>query len=72
MSIHKRKYLFCLPADGAMELSYALVTVTDYAKSEGFDLPPAVEMQSEGTPIRLDLWEETLSDGSTQLVAQLC
>jgi hypothetical protein len=69
--IHKRRFLFSEDFSNAAELAVRLQTIDLYARVNDH-LSPSVEMQMDGTAIRADVWEETLSDGSTQLVVQLC
>lgn len=68
--IHKRHFLFALEFHDGNELIAMLEEIELYARTNGH-ASPAIEMQTAGSAGEVRLWEETLSDKSTQLVAML-
>lgn len=71
MPIHSRKFLYSLPFIDSAQLAEHLLEINLLARADGH-ASPLVEMQMDGTAERADVWEETLSDHSKQLVIQLC
>lgn len=70
--IHARSLVLSVKFDGTTtDLIRALREVDNYAHFLDHTTP-YVEMQTDGDPTRVNVWEETLSDGSQRLVAQLC
>ncbi len=65
--IHKRKFIYELEFRTVADLIPVLQTIEADARREGY-YSPAVEMQTDGDASFARLWEETLSDGSKQLV----